>query len=75
MIYKCAQYVEKLPNGHQHKMMMNKIDTIYSNRQITYSVPSDHYFVFGDNRYAAMDSRFIGPIHKGRIKARITRCF
>ena len=33
-----------------------------------YTIPADHFFVMGDNRHNAMDSRFVGPIPAGNYK-------
>jgi signal peptidase I len=38
-----------------------------------YTVPANSYFVLGDNRYAAMDSRYGGPIEKKNYITTILR--
>ncbi len=38
------------------------------------TIPPDHYFVMGDNRGAADDSRFWGPVPRDRIVGRVDDC-
>ena len=61
---------EQVKNVIQLKKRMNSISTntpIHSKDWTIdnfgpYIIPPDHFFVMGDNRHKAMDSRFIGPI-------------
>lgn len=33
------------------------------------TIPPDHYFLIGDNRYNSNDSRYFGPVHRTNIKS------
>lgn len=37
---------------------------------VSMTVPADEFFVMGDNRFGALDSRYIGPIKLGSILGR-----
>jgi len=66
------QLKEKLPNGHKHLIHKYKVpyDITKSNIK-NIVVPSDSYFVLGDNRDYAADSRYVGFISKNKIMGRI----
>ena len=66
------EYEEQLPNGHKHKIFAFKKPfeentSMVSERRI----PENCYYLLGDNRDNAMDSRYIGIIKKDEIKGRI----
>jgi len=66
--YPVQEFTEVLPNGHQHKLYKFKEpydSTIANMKDIV--VPSDCYYVMGDNRDNALDSRYIGFVKKQDI--------
>ena len=67
-----VEFEEELPNGHKHLIYKSKqpYDSTKSNIK-NIVVPSDSYYLLGDNRDIAVDSRYEGFISKDRIKGRI----
>lgn len=67
-----SEFEEELPNGHKHlifKFKQHYDSTMTNIKNIV--VPSDSYYLLGDNRDNAADSRYVGFISKDRIKGRI----
>lgn len=66
------EFEEELPNGHKHLIYKFKVpyDSTKTNIK-NIVVPSDSYYLLGDNRDNAADSRYEGFISKDRIKGRI----
>ncbi len=62
------QLKEKLPNGHKHLIYRYQVpyDITKSNIK-NIVVPSDSYYVLGDNRDYAADSRYVGFVSKDKI--------
>jgi signal peptidase I len=66
------EFEEELPNGHKH--LVYKFKQPYDSTKISMKnivVPSDSYYLLGDNRDNAMDSRYEGFISRDRIQGRI----
>jgi signal peptidase I len=65
-------FKEKLPNGDTYYIYKYKVpyDITKSNIK-NIVVPSDSYYVLGDNRDNALDSRYVGFISKDKIIGRI----
>ena len=53
-------YIEKLPNGVRHIAVYNKAGTLQNSKK--FIVPSDHFFLLGDNRDCSKDSRFLESV-------------
>ena len=66
------EFEEEFPNGHKHLIYKQKqpYDSTKTNIK-NIIVPSDSYYLLGDNRDNAADSRYEGFISKDRIKGRI----
>ena len=67
-----VEFEEELPNGHKHLIYKYKqpYDSTKTNIK-NIVVPSDSYYLLGDNRDNAADSRYEGFVSKDRIKGRI----
>lgn len=67
-----SEFEEELPNGHKH--LIYKLKVPYDSTKTNIKniiVPADSYYLLGDNRDYAADSRYEGFISKDRIKGRI----
>lgn len=66
------EYEEELPNGHKHKIYTFKKpfnDNVNVMNKII--IPANSYYLIGDNRDNAMDSRYIGTIKREEIIAKV----
>jgi len=68
----CDKYEEILPNGH--KYLIYKYSDFSSEKANIDNiiVPNDCYFLLGDNRDEAFDSRYIGVVNREQIKGKAT---
>lgn len=66
------EYLEELPNGHKHKICTFKRPFENSkNTEHEIIIPKNSYYLLGDNRDNAMDSRYIGVIKEDEIKGKV----
>jgi signal peptidase I len=70
--FEVKEYEEELPNGHKHKIYTFKKpfeDNENAEHQII--IPKNSYYLMGDNRDNAMDSRYIGVLKEDEIKGKV----
>ena len=66
------EFEEELPNGHKHLIYKNKPSNDSTKANIkNIVVPSDSYYLLGDSRDNATDSRYEGFISIDRIKGKV----
>lgn len=71
-VFDVNEYEEELPNGLKHKIYTFKKQFEENKNSITeINIPANSYFLIGDNRDNAMDSRYIGVITKEEILAKV----
>jgi signal peptidase I len=70
--YEVSEFEEEFPDGHKHLIYKNKetIDTAVANME-NIIVPPNSYFVLGDNRDNASDSRYEGCVKRDKIIGRV----
>ena len=70
--YTLLEYQETLPNGHNYSIYRNEspYDSAMANIQ-NIIVPAESYFLLGDNRDLAYDSRYIGSVNINKIQGKI----
>lgn len=67
-----SEWEEEFPNKHKHRMY--KFKQHYDSTKATMPaiiVPANSYFLLGDNRDNALDSRYVGFVSKDCIQGRI----
>lgn len=70
--FQVSEFEEEFPNGQKHTIYKSQqpFDTTKSN--ITnIVVPANTYYLLGDNRDYAVDSRYVGFVNKNKILGRI----
>ena len=70
--FEVNEYEEELPNRHKHKIY-TFINPFEDNKKVIPEIiiPKNSYFLIGDNRDNAMDSRYIGVINENEIIGKV----
>jgi signal peptidase I len=67
-----SELIEVLPNGHKHHFYKQKYPYISEKANSkTITIPPDCYFVMGDNRDNAFDSRYHGSVKRKDIVGKV----
>ncbi|WP_410541878.1 signal peptidase I [Wolbachia endosymbiont (group E) of Neria commutata] len=68
------RYIETLPNGRKHEILIDNVSHKLSYNTPAYYVPDDQFFVMGDNRNNSQDSRFpdVGFVPMENIIGRVS---
>ncbi|QIT36323.1 signal peptidase I [Wolbachia endosymbiont of Brugia pahangi] len=68
------RYIEALPNGKEHEILIDNVSNKLSYGTPVYYVPNNQFFVMGDNRNNSLDSRFpeVGFVPMENIIGRVS---